>query len=439
MSKYAFYLYFVLLFFVVVFENATIGSKLEPAELFFPVLGISCAILFFKRPFSFQFLWLDAVFLFFLLFQLFIAYKNGIQQTRMGWIGHFYFFVLYGTVNWLFFNSTISLERLKNIFYTVTLFLSGLGLLGTLLTHFDVATTLAWDKHFPFPYFNGIGRAMGWSGHPNNLMSIIGISWLFRLSDLFESQRWTKKDVFYFSFTLLVGLLTLSKVLLLYGVGILFLGYSFYPIFLKKQWIWGFAILVFSVYLLATHVGIYETHSPKLQQLVEVGTVAPHPIYLFETEKTGVYLNNYSLLHQAALLYGAEHQPWGIGLGQFAQRNPIFQARQWYTPQMATDLYAPHCIYLGFWVETGVLGLLALQFLFYTYYYTIKKTFSTLIFNSEETRFLTITNIIALIYIVDGFTTDVFFLRYYFIFFVLAIAVGRKKKAEQKEQQRIFT
>lgn len=176
------------------------------------------------------------------------------------------------------------------------------------------------------------------------------------------------------------------------------------------------------IYFIITHLGIYDSNSFNYKQLLESGLVSDHEVYKI-SENFSIFENNYMLTKRAGIIYGFENQPFGIGSGQFVHKFEYFKERGLYTKYM--EAFEPHSLYTGFWVENGIVGLMSLLILFFLLWKFFEKNEPNFI-NLNGHNYLAC-GAILFIYLVDGFVTDVFFLRYYFLIFVMTTVIIRKK------------
>jgi hypothetical protein len=355
-----------------------------------------------------------------------ICIKNNFSKTYLEILGLFYFLAIYFVFN--LFYSKIDISLIKRYLYIVIFLLSLTGILGVILTNFGVDTFLAWPKDAPYPYFKGIGRASGLSGHPNNLMIIITIGWILKTSEWLSDKIKPKtSDYVFFGVTGLAAILTFSKMglLLIMGVVLVFKKISQHT---SKNAIFnGILFFLIIFYLSITHYGIYDPNSKKYDELFKSGLVSDREVLTINPTYS-VFENNYALTKKAAILLGLQNQPFGIGNGQFVKNYPYFKEMGYFTPHM--NAFEPHSLYTGFWVENGVIGLLSLLTLF---------VFLWKYFKNSHTKYRNLLDstlwacmIILFIYLVDGFVNDVFFLRYYFLIFVLATVIVRKQVLENE-------
>ncbi len=414
-------MFFGACFLVLKKDNPLFGAKIQLSELLFVPFSLSVFLIFLKRQLLINALKLDYAVIAFVTLYLFNCTIHGGSIMIFEMLGIFYWLAIYFMLPLCFQQINLDIAQLKQVFYGLVLVLSSTGLIGLFLTQIGLETTLAWSKNVPYPYIQGVGRSSGWAGHPNNLMSIIGIAWLLRVVDLFQARSVNKKDVLFFGFTFLVALTTLSKMLLLYLAGIMCI---YICINIKKNTIVikstiG-ALLLF--YVISTHIMLADTTTTSFQSLVKSGLVTDRVIG--SLGGLNFVKTNYFLTKEASILCGLEHQPWGIGVGKFVEQYLIFQQKGWFTSYMGAG-FEPHCIYTGFFVESGVIGLVTLLLLIYFF----TKTFQSIKINlaNEQHRFLLVCKTIGFLYLIDGIVTEVIFMRYYYIFIILGICIVRKE------------
>ena len=100
----------------------------------------------------------------------------------------------------------------------------------------------------------------------------------------------------------------------------------------------------------------------------------------------------------------------------------------YFTPHM--NAFEPHSLYTGFWVENGIVGLSGLLILFSFLWKYFKNSYAKYKHLCDSTLWACM--VIMFIYLIDGFVNDVFFLRYYFLIFVLATVIVRKQVLESE-------
>jgi len=413
------YIYFAWAFIIVWKKLPIVGAKIQISEVIFIPLAFISLFLFLRERKIYKILFIDKLLLVFSAVFIIICVINGILDTYLEVFGVIYFLSIYFIFN-LFYDE-IDITKLKRYLYGTVFIISLTGIFGVILTQVGVETFWAWSKNSPFPYFQGFGRARGLSGHPNNLMVIIAISWIFMIMDDF-GNKFRGRKIIYFIVTGIAAFLTFSKMGLLLIAGILFL----YINILKNiyiKWVLRLLLLVLVIlYLTITHLGIYNSNSINYKQLLESGLVSDHEVYKI-SEKFSIFENNYMLTKRAGIIFGLENQPFGIGSGQFVKKFEYFKERGLYTKYM--EAFEPHSLYTGFWVENGTVGLLSLLILFFLLWKYFEKNKPALNdFNGYN--YLSCTSILF-IYLVDGFVTDVFFLRYYFLIFVITTVIIRKQ------------
>jgi O-Antigen ligase len=427
--KKALYLIEVFIFFsfILIFRDLPFfGSKIQFSELIFIPLFIVFLFVIIKKYRSYQVLLIDKVLMIFSLSISIICVINGFANTYLEIIGVFYFLAIYAVFN--LFYLEINLNRVKNIIYLIVLIASITGIIGFVLTNLGIDTYLAWSKNSPYPYFSQLGRARGLSGHPNNLMSITIIGWVFMILDVFNNQfKLNVKNILFFLITGIGAILTFSKMGILFIIGmILVLKYWYRSPKRNKMFNFLIGLNIF-IYVFLTHFGIYNPNSQNYKVLLESGLVSNTLVYQIN-DSHGLYANNYYLTKKAAILFGLENQPFGIGMGEFVKSYQTFKDKNIYTIYM--DAFEPHSLYTGFWVENGIVGLVCLLcvFIFLMFYFKENSNLS----NTNDAILLKGCLIILCLYLIDGIVTDVFFLRYYFLIFVLATIITRKHILERK-------
>lgn len=93
-------------------------------------------------------------------------------------------------VTFLFRASEGGQEKLIKAIQYLGLISASLGILGWSLAYAGVPTILSWPRTVYYPYLGYVGRAMGLTGHPNMLMSILSFCILVSFSSLlFQRNR----------------------------------------------------------------------------------------------------------------------------------------------------------------------------------------------------------------------------------------------------------
>lgn len=259
-------------------------------------------------------------------------------------------------VTFLFRASEGGQERLIRAIQYLGVIAASLGILGWILAYVGVPTMLSWPRTVYYPYLGHVGRAMGLTGHPNMLMSILSFCILLSFASLlFQSNR---RPWRYWSLVIMfLGvLLTFSKALALLVIGLLFLlGYLDQ---LKRKWTWlknGLIVGLFLFYLLVTNVMVVNLEQVNWDDLQSRAYTLDHPFY--SHGNIGWVWTSYAVNKWTAFSAFLAHPLLGIGPGQYNQYVEGLKAKGSYPTYFPN--YDPHSTYFGLLAETGILGMLS--------------------------------------------------------------------------------
>ncbi|MCO6491596.1 MAG: hypothetical protein J5I98_24485 [Phaeodactylibacter sp.] len=276
-----------------------------------------------------------------------------------------YLILVYAVLNYILFHGFVPVATLLPALRVAGYLAAGSGIAGWLLTHLGFDTTLAWPKDALYPYFEGFGRANGFLYNPNNLLCFLGVCFFFETAVLIHQRRPLRGwDVVYLLVMLLAGILTFSKLIVLYFVGWLWMLYWLRvpSVHRFRRALLPASVLLVSFFYLATHVAVVDSASRSYRQLWEAGFILREPF-----ANVGGYdlcWTNYSVNKYAGFWAGFDYLPFGLGAGQY-----VHHADEWiaagYFPAYFPS-YEPHSTFAGTWAELGLFGLLALVFFFFS-------------------------------------------------------------------------
>lgn len=327
-----------------------------------------------------------------------------------------YLILVYAVLNYILFHGFVPVAALLPALRVAGYIAAGSGIAGWLLAHLGVDTALAWPTDALYPYFEGFGRANGFFYNPNNLLCFVGVCFFFETAVLIRQRRSLRGwDVVYLSVLLLAGILTFSKLIVLYFVGWLWMLYWLsVPLVLRfRRALLPASIFLVSLFYLATHVAVVDSVSRSYRQLWEAGFILREPF-----ASLGGYelcWTNYSVNKYAGFQAGLDYFPFGLGAGQYVHHADEWIAAGYFPPYFPP--YEPHSTLSGTWAELGLPGLLALGFLFFSVgklvHRGIRKGLPAI-----EPLFAAGAAVL-LVALLDGVVTDILFQRYYW--FVLAL------------------
>ncbi|MEM8525853.1 MAG: O-antigen ligase family protein [Bacteroidota bacterium] len=268
-----------------------------------------------------------------------------------------YLFSIYLTIKLLLVNYA---EKSTLFLFYSFLFLGLLAavfaLLGMLLYLLEIPTSLVWIYEH-FPYFGHSARVQGFALRPTMLANILSISMLFLASKMWLQGGQKLSYWIAFLLMLLAAVLTLSKGILLFIVGLLFVlsKTSNLSSFTRRITQLGMFLCAFA-YLFGTHFLVVDKAHPQLEAIQAASFNVGDPIA--DTETKLIIPTAYTALKQASLKMGSQH--WLIGIGAGNHNQYVGQLKQKGDfPNQIPNL-DPHSTYFGGFAELGILGLLAI-------------------------------------------------------------------------------
>lgn len=236
-----------------------------------------------------------------------------------------------------------------------------IGILGWLLSQFQIPNRFAFPTSVYYPYLGYVGRAIGPAQTPTMLSSILATALFLQFSRLRKNNGWIQHFIF---LTILMALaLTFSKIIALFLAMLMVLLSTGVAGFSKKV-LKILAPLMIIFFLLGTHwvllpKGKAVDHFDNTQ-----GLYMPYParakighLELFET--------SYFLYKRAALVAGIQNLPCGAGPGNFRK---FLVKNDWgdgpYAQFYKNNPGEPHSTYFGAFAEMGAIGVIAVLILF---------------------------------------------------------------------------
>lgn len=401
-----------------------VGNMVQLPEIFFVLL---VAVLLFTRPvqwkaFRFPLLTVDYALLFLLGAFVHSALFGISARSWLEVLGITYFLSVYAVLNYCICNRLITVESLLPPLRVAGYITAISGIAGWLLAQFGADTALAWPKDALFPYFQGFGRADGFFYNPNNLLSFAGVCFFFETAFLIRRGQPLKWGDWAYLFLLLAaGVLSFSKLIVLYFIGWLWMLYWLgAPVVRRrKKLLWAGSIALAMVFYLATHVVFIDSASPQYEQLWKAGFILKEPFGHWG----GLELcwTNYSVNKYAAFRAGLDHFPFGLGAGQYVHSAADLIASGYFPSYFPP--YEPHSTVTGAWAELGGFGLLALAFLYFSVGKLIHKGLKSEL--AAAVPLFAAGAAVLLVALLDGVVTDTLFQRHYWVVLAVAVAACR--------------
>lgn len=296
------------------------------------------------------------------------------------------------------------------------LVVAGMGIVGWVIDFFGIDNILSWPRTTYYPYLGYVGRAMGLTGHPNMMMSLLAFCGFFLSTNylLARDNRWTSKFVLIIIF---VGaILTFSKAIVLLCICLLWIWMKVKKIVGVKRWfVSAFMFGLFGFYLFVTHIMIIRPKQVDWTALQSRAYTLDHTFY--EDGNVGLVWTNYAVNKRTAFNAFLDHPFWGIGPGQYGEFVRRLKEENRYPTYFPN--YDPHCNLLGFLAETGIFTTLLLLLLFWILNQEW-KSYTTQ--TREGEAFKIAFAALFIFFLLEGINTDNLHFRHYWVALGLFLA-----------------
>lgn len=267
-----------------------------------------------------------------ILMGLFIsAFLNNNLFKELGIIRSWFLLpIIFGFIVFDQLKTTSDFKKILNIIFFSSLLISVIGIF------YFIFSNLTYD-----------GRLSAFYLSPNHLAMIISSGLLIGFWNIFTDKKINPTKII-----LLLPLLITLYLTHSYGAWIaIFLSLFIILFFTRKKTILFFLILSFLFF-------IFEYDSNKFNQIFEL------------KEKTS--LTSRLVIWQSAGKILSDNWLWGIGAGNFQEKYLDYQ--KYFTPYPEWAVPQPHNLFLAFWLQTGLLGLIGFLYLIILWLIKIIKT-----------------------------------------------------------------
>jgi len=396
------FIYLLSLAFLTSIHLPILGDKLLIPEFVFLLVF---PIFFYTQKFKItKFDQIDGLLIAYLISNFISSFISHEKSSIYESIGKFYLFLVYLLFKELAQKSTFHLNFKKYLQIFLVLLIST-GLIGWILAMMCITNLFVYP--YPnYPYLGTINRLEGVTQNPTMFVSII--SCFLIIYQTINYKALIKNTIFILgSITIL---LTFSKSIILFFVGIIFLKYS-------NKWINKFIyILTFGIFFLFTNYFFTKSNNS-----INFEIISNEKIY--NNHNISIYKTIYLIRKELLLTNFEENLIWGLGAGNTNKELVKFQNEGKY-PKSFDSNCDPVSTYFGVLAETGIIG--AIIFLLIVYQ-LIKKI--VYIFNKNNL----LNQSIAICFIIgsiEAMNSDMLNFRHYWV--LLGIMVGLLVK-EQNE------
>lgn len=338
-----------------------IGRKIQPPEIIF-LLTVFFLLLNFKKIDFSKLRWnnLDLALMIYLGVILVTSLLSMNFRPLLEFIGLCYLLANYFIIR-IFL---ISIEKEFENFIKKAI--SWMGLLATIFGIIGIFTTYLLGEnplgfiYKDYPYFGDTIRVAGFTTTPHMLASILNISILFLLVSMLDKRN-IQSFVFLFILTL-AYIFTFAKIVVLLIIASIF-------IFIKKQnerinpflknGLRLFSILLFALYMFATHFILIGKNNPNLDAIKEKAFNTGETIG--ETQNSFIIPTAYATLKQSAFYLGKKYWLTGVGSGNHGIYFHELKEEGLF-PKQIPD-YDPHSTFMGSFAEAGIFGFAAILYL----------------------------------------------------------------------------
>lgn len=293
-------------------------------------------------------------------------------------IGTIYLIGIYLFIRLLLEGKTVHLYKyFEYAFVRLGVFVAISGIIGWILTQFNIPNILAWPTGEYYPYLGYIGRASGFTRTPGMLASILTICTIWKVMSIFQKGTFKIKDFFILSLYAIALFLSFSKavILLMIALILLFIERNFFVF--RYQFIkviaWSIIPFLFLFFIVATHFLLVDTTDPIKNDSIFQGRFASERAVIEVGDKWTVHSTPYFELKKIAITVGQEHFPLGIGSGCFRDYLEELRLRPDSSYPSEMWAYDPHSSVFGSFGELGFLGFLGFLFFFYSIFFSLKK------------------------------------------------------------------
>lgn len=371
----SFSLYILSLPFIYLLDLPYVNTKIQAPELIFVLSGIYYG--FYIKKIKPTFIQLTALDKAILLYVVAFFLSCLMVQKISVWLEWGVLLYLFGVYMW----GKVALNQIAKkqniVIYLINILtLAGVvaslsGILGYGLSFMNIENPLAWNTKSYYPYLGYVYRAKGWMITANMLASFLTMVLLLKIAHLLANQQWSLKNNFILSLLFVGLILTFSRLIIVFFIGVLVLMY-FHPKHLSFRQKITLRVSILGLFVLfnfGTHFLILNKNTTKWQQLTRN----------YATEKQAISLDKnyllaptpYWILKGTSIEIGKRHLPFGIGSGQSNTYLSVLKKEGYYPASFS--FFDPHSTYFGAFAEVGILGLLSLLILFFIVGKTLKQ------------------------------------------------------------------
>jgi hypothetical protein len=314
------------------------------SKFVFLAIFIFFLLLIFKKKIKLYLSHIDLIFITLILISFLQFYFVKKIDFFIGLLVYFYIFFIY------FFYKNLILNDYKpyliKLIKITTIIASLIGIVGWLISQFNLSEYFVLDYKYPFFLFKSI-RAKSLFDHPNYffIFQILGL--FFYLKSYLEKKK--KKNLFLFITIFLSMIITFSKsIFLLFGVFLIFILLSFKINAIIKNLLKLFIFLILMFYLIFSHLIIVNKNSENYYYYTSNRFVVEKNLIL-EVNNFEIYLNNYFSLKKISLDLFLNNPI--IGNGELALRE--------YNKLFDEPSNNHHSQYMNILANKGIIGFIA--------------------------------------------------------------------------------
>ncbi len=404
------------------------GNKFQLPEVFFFII-LLIALTHIKHIFQKKF-WkvVDIAVLLWPIANIVPSFFFGFKKVNIIDItGSIYLVLLYFSVRII--SIYINIKKIYNFFIYSALLAGVLGIVGFLLSLFDITTTLA-NKAL-WPYFGEMSRIQAFTATPNMLASILMVGIIFLCSQYFNLKKMDSKFMIILSILSIAFILTFSKTImcLLAGLGVTwFISLNASKKTKLRKLIFSIFILgTFIIYFIGTHFFITSTINTKKEDFNKMFyVIGKKPLFNFSlgSKEYKIYPTNYLINKKQSLRAIKESKALGLGAGNYNEYIEKLKKRKLHPSTFRN--WDPHCTYLGVPAELGFFGLIIIILIWglpglYLFKYLSKNVKFKSIYSGLSGVYIAI--------LIEASATDIMNFRHYWILIAfIAILVNRKQE-----------
>lgn len=423
-------IYLLSISFQTIFSFPFIGNKLQLPEIIFLFTCIFLLLNLKKIPFDlFTFNLLDRALMAYLGVTLITAFFANNIHPFLEFFGLLYLLINYFLIR-LFF---ISIPQRMPSFISKNLIGMGLiaaffGLVGLGLTYFGGENPLGY-VYKNYPYLGDVIRVNGFTSTPNMLASILNVSIIFLLINIFEKRNLRLFSIL--SILLTAYFFTFAKIIILLFIGVIFL------IIQKQQFnlsaftkfsLRFIALSFFILYLVGTHFIFVKKTDLALEEIKK--SAFNTGVVVGKTASYEIIPTSYLTLKQSTYYLGKEHFFTGVGVGNHGIYFKRLKEEGLFPKHIPN--YDPHSTYFGSFAETGIFGLLAILYLTFVLF----KISRFLLKTSKYNRLVLAVSSCLVIFIMEAISVDAMNFRHLWLLFAILSAVYNLEQNDQLELSR---